>query len=186
MTDPLILSSPNIPKPLHGLNPRTIMGQAKWDETRREVYESTGHCCAACGVHKSNAKKHRWMEAHEIYNIDYDRGIAELSRILPLCHYCHNFIHSGRLRIMARAKKVTADDVRRIMRHGVCVLRPVNGSIFSGTKELCDLVSVDTFGLPVMRPPSRMAGWGDWRMVWDGQTYKGKFNTMRDWQRAYK
>ena len=30
------------PPPLHGLNPRTIMGKTAWDEERRRVYPTEG------------------------------------------------------------------------------------------------------------------------------------------------
>ena len=185
MNLPEILSSPNIPKPLHGLNPRGIMGRDACDAVRKDVYASTDFHCAACGVHKSKAQKHRWLEAHETYEIDYPKGIATLTEIVPLCHYCHNFIHSGRLRMMARAREVTANDVREIMRHGVDVLAAINSPIFAGTKVLCDLVSVDTKGLREMSPPARMAPWGAWVMKWNGKEYRGKFKTMEAWQRAY-
>jgi len=185
MNKPEILSSPNIPKPLHGLNPRGIMGQEKWDVVRQEVYASTNYHCASCGVYKLQAKKHQWLEAHEIYDIDYSKGIATLTEIVPLCHFCHNFIHSGRLRMMARSRRVSAQDVRDIMRHGVAVLKSAKSPIFVGTQILCDLVSVDTKGLPKMSEPKGIAPWGDWVMLWDGKQYRGKFKSMRDWQKAY-
>jgi hypothetical protein len=185
MNRPAILSSPNIPKPLHGLNPRTIMGAEAWDALRKKVYASTQFHCAACGVHKSEAKKHRWLEAHETYDIDYAKGIATLTEIVPLCHYCHNFIHSGRLRMLARSKDISAQDVREIMAHGVAVLRPQRLAIFPGTKELCALVSVDTSDLPQTPTPRKMAPWEKWVMRWNGKEYRGQFRTMADWQRAY-
>ena len=123
MSRPTLLSMPNVPKPLHGLNPRSIMGKERWDIARQEVYASTDYHCAACGVHKRDAKLHQWLEAHETYDIVYKAGVATLVEIVPLCHFCHNFIHSGRLRILARQRKVSANLVREIMSHGVDVLK---------------------------------------------------------------
>lgn len=185
MSRPEILSSANIPKPLHGLSPRSIMGKAAWDTVRQEAYASTNYHCAACGVHKSQAKKHQWLEAHETYDIDYAKGTATLTEIVPLCHYCHNFIHSGRLRMLARARDVSANDVREIMQHGVDVLTSANSPIFKGTEILCALVSVDASHLPKMAVPVRLAPWGAWVMLWNGLKYRGKFKTMAAWERAY-
>ena len=183
---PNLLSAPNIPKPLHGLNPRTIMGQSAWDQERKKVYASTNYHCAACGVHKSNAKKHRWLEAHEIFDINYRSGTATLIEIVPLCHFCHAFIHSGLTRVRARNKKILASEVWHIMDHGCEVLRRSGAGMFAGTAELCDLVSVDRSGVQIMPLPRCMADWGKWRMIWDGKEYRGKFKSMAQWQRSYR
>ena len=181
-----LLSMPNVPKPLHGISPRTIMGKDAWDAMRRDVYETTGHHCAACGVHKSRAKCKKWMEAHEIYDIDYRSGTATMVEIVPLCHFCHAFIHSGLLRMQARKKEVSADHVRWVINHGVSVLRDSkHQKIFAGTAELAALVSVPIDGLIVSDTPSKMAEWGKWRMIWDGKQHKGKFRSFNDWRRHY-
>jgi len=182
---PYLLSCPNIPKPLHGLNPRTIMGKLLWDETRKQVYASTGFKCAACGVHKCDAKKHKWLEAHEIFEINYANGTATLNEIVPLCHFCHSFIHSGLLRMRARKKEVSVDHVRDVLFHGCEVLRRDGSSMFSGTAKLCDLVSISRDGINVMKTPANIADWGKWKMIWGGKEYKGKFKSMRDWRSRY-
>ena len=182
---PNILSMPNIPKPLHGLNPRSIMGARWWNDERSKVYSSTNFTCAACGVHKIDAKKHKWLEAHEIFDIDYKKQTATMVGIVPLCHFCHAFIHSGLTRIRARRKLICANDVRDIMSHGCEVLRRGKCDIFAGTHDLCRLVGVDTSGIAVSSIKDIGANWGGWRMIWNGVEYDARFKSMREWQRFY-
>ena len=82
-TKPKILAHPNIPKPLHGISPRTIMGDDWWNKTRQEVYKKYDYHCIACGVAKEDAKKHQWLEAHEFWNINYETGICTVESIEP-------------------------------------------------------------------------------------------------------
>lgn len=75
---PEILSSPNIPKPLHGVNPRSIMGQDAWNVMRQEVYAST-----------------------EFSPYRGTPGSRNHYDAIPLCKFeCHNFgplsLHMGR------------------------------------------------------------------------------------------
>jgi hypothetical protein len=93
---PEILTHPNIPKPLHGLNPRSILGIEWWDKVRYEAQKRNNFKCFACGIDKYETKE-KWLEGHEYWNIDYKTGKCEVVSIEPLCHKCHNFIHSGRL-----------------------------------------------------------------------------------------
>ena len=46
--DPTILTHPNIPKPLHGVNPRTIMGEDAWRELSSRLRKGVMFC-QACG-----------------------------------------------------------------------------------------------------------------------------------------
>lgn len=143
---PEILCHPNIPQPLHGINPRTIKGNEWWDTIRQEVYKSTNYCCSACGVHKSEAKKHKWLEAHEFWQIDYNTGICIVNDIKPLCHYCHNFIHSGRLSMIIDKEK-SKSEVIEILEHGFRILKANNLKCFPFTQYFAKQIGANTFGV---------------------------------------
>lgn len=182
---PEILMHPNIPKPLHEVNPRNIMGQVKWDIVRRNAYASTNYHCIACGVHKSEAKGHQWLEAHEFYNIDYQAGRVEIEKIIPLCHYCHNFIHSGRL-YMVMGDEKSEDEVKDILEHGFKILSDNELSAFPFTIHLANQVDAETYGvISDIRPDGETPAWEDWRLVWDGVEYPPKYKTYDEWRKRF-
>lgn len=92
--DARILAGPNLAKPLHSLNPRTIMGGPAWDRMRKRVYYLAKYKCEICGADCSEPGS---MDAHELYSIDYEAGTATFSLVIGICKACHNFYHSGRL-----------------------------------------------------------------------------------------
>ena len=110
MLSPELLTHPNIPKPLHGITPRDILGKAWWDQQRQIAYRERHYHCWACGVHKSQAAYYQWLEGHESYDIDYVHGIVTLREIVALCHACHSFIHIKPLpKVVVRKKGYTVE-----------------------------------------------------------------------------
>lgn len=182
---PDILTHPNIPKPLHEVNPRNIMGKEKWDIVRQEVYKASDYHCVACGVAKADAKAHQWLEAHEYYSIDYENGRVEIDSLQPLCHYCHNFIHSGRL-AMIIGKEKTEQEVIDILEHGFKVLADNKLKCFPFTLQFAKSLGADTHGIkPAPQTADSFADWENWRLVWDGKEYPPKYKTMEEWQKRY-
>ena len=165
--DPILLLHSNIPKPLHGVNPRTIKGRNWWDEQRRIVYKAQGDRCAACGVHKSQAKgKKKWLECHEIYEINWSRGRARFVRLVALCPYCHMFIHNGRLQALYDKGEYSTREYLSIIKHGTDLLDK------AGIRQQWEHRHDST---------SKGAPWGKWRLLFEGQKYKPKFRTYEDW-----
>ena len=56
---PEILLQPNIVNPLHGVNPRLIMGKGWWDRKRYEAYEKYDHHCDAIRYATEEDMPHR-------------------------------------------------------------------------------------------------------------------------------
>jgi hypothetical protein len=181
---PEILSHPNIPKPLHGIAPRTIKGQKWWDVTRKKVYESTDFHCIACGVSKKNARRHQWLEAHEYWDVDYEKGITTVSQIVPLCHFCHNFSHSGRLSMIVDKEK-PKKEVIDILEHGFSVLADNKLECFPITLELAESLGAETFGVTAYKHPDTNVPWHGWKLIFEGKEYKSKFKNYEDWQEHY-
>lgn len=182
---PEIITQPNIPKPLHGIAPRTIKGITWWNKTRKKVYEENNYCCKACGVHKDQARGKKWMEAHELWDINYDTGVTTIKDIVPLCHYCHNFIHSGRLTAIV-GKEKTVEEVKNILEHGFDILAKAKLQCFPGTLELAKIVGADTKGVTAYDTKHETEiKWEDWKVVFEGKEYKSLFKNFEEWEAHY-
>jgi len=182
---PEILTHPNIPKPLHGISPRTIMGDVWWDEKRKEVYASTDYHCIACSIHKTEAKKYQWLEAHEYWKIDYKTGVCKIESIEPLCHYCHSFIHSGRLK-MIMGKEKSKNEVVEILEHGFKILDDNKLKCFPFTLQLARELGAKTFKVKAYRINiNGTIKWKDWKLIFDSKEYYSNFFNMSQWKTFY-
>jgi len=183
---PEILCHPNIPKPLHGMAPRVIKGQAWWDKTRQEVYRKYDYHCIACGVSKFQAEKHKWLEAHEYWNIDYKTGICKIESIEPLCHYCHNFIHSGKLSMDVSAGEREQEEAIDILEHGFRILSEYNLKAFYYTIDVADRLGADTFDVDeYFVEESSKLEWADYKLIFEGKEYPARFKSANAWYSYY-
>lgn len=163
---PEILTHGCIPTPMHGLAPRVIRGPDWWDQERRRAYKEHQFHCWACGVHKLKAAFHRWLEGHERYEIDYERGRMTYVGCCALCHSCHSFIHSGRLTALLDAGQVSQEKFDAIMRHGASVMR--------------------TAGLEwPSEPDEEQVPWERWRLILGDDEYPPRFPSRAAWARHF-
>ena len=178
-----ILCHPNIPKPLHGLNPRTINGDSWWNHIRQKVYAKYDYHCLACGIHKSEAKKHQWLEAHENWEINYSKGECKVDSIQPLCHYCHQFIHSGFLSVR---KDIYNSEKRLILQHGFDTLKGSGLKVFKGTWKLAKRLNVKRHDLrPQITEMINVADWNEWYLLYNGKKYYSLYKDYADWINRY-
>lgn len=143
---PELLLHPNIPMPMHGVAPRIVLGSTWWNQERVAAYRKVDYHCEACGVKKVHAAYHRWLEGHEIYDINYTAGRMVYVRTASLCHFCHNYIHSGRLKSLLEKGEIHHAKYVDIIQHGDRVLKQ------NGLKKL-----------PVHN--GKIAEWNEWRLV---------------------
>lgn len=175
---PELLLCPRTPEPLHGLVPRNILGPAWWNKTRKESYESTNQHCEACGVHKSNAKSKKWLEGHELYDIDYQKGLSVYVRTVPLCHYCHNYIHCGRMWTLLNQGRLNHYKYSAILNHGDTVLSKV-GLVKPSIEE-------QNRQLTLMRMNGEYADWKYWRLSLFGVEYPSLYKSEKDYIQYWK
>ena len=87
-------------------------------------------------------------------------------RAVPLCHYCHNYIHSGRLQALRDKEEIPASLYDEIIQHGDRLL------------QRWGLTKPPTYNGP-------MAAWGTWRLVLNGKLYPPKFKTLKEWEKEF-
>lgn len=170
--DPSLLLMPPLVKPLHGTAPREIKGEDWWYETRQNVYKKNNYHCVACGVHKSNAKLHQWLEAHEYYEVDYVNTKYTLKDIIPLCHCCHAFIHYQRTTAMLNAGKISKQRFDQIMEHGRTILKEIGAN-------------KDDIVLPEDHFPEHNGKWNQWYLEFEGVRHYSRFKDFSEWEDFY-
>jgi len=166
-TYPAILTHPNIPKPLHGIAPRTIVNSRTWwDVERKKCYAAASQRCEACGAARADAWPNRWLEAHECY--DYQpNGHIVFNRLVCLCPACHKFIHSGLRQILVDRGDISIALNMRIQKHGMDVLYEA-GLLkqWSERHEWCNF----------------NVGWSEYRMIFEGKEYGPSTQSFEGWK----
>lgn len=166
---PELLTHPNIPKPLHGVNPRSILGDEWWNYQRQVSYAKNNYCCWACGVHKSLARYFPWIEAHESYKYNFEKGEAKLIEIVALCHSCHNYIHDGRMQMMVQSGEMSEEKYLDIKNHGDKIIEENN-------------LYADKYA---NSHAFKVADWDKWHIVIGNKSYYSKFKDFDEWREFY-
>jgi hypothetical protein len=190
---PYLLTSPNVPKPLHGLAPRTVMGKEWWDKERRLAYKRAAGTCQCCG------RKAR-LDAHESYSYDYAKGRAHLIEIVAICKLCHDFIHSGRLGMRFYDGHIGFRELCAVMYHGFKVLKangyppnPFALRVYKAAAEITDLpypvwhdAALHAVEENPLILPTEMAEWSDWRLVIGEEEYPPLYESYEAWLQHYR
>ncbi len=135
-------------------------------------------------MHKTEARGKQWLEAHESYHIDYQEGKVVIDKIVPLCHYCHNFIHSGRLLAMFEQGKLSPEYVIDILEYGIEILKENDLEITDSTDELCKVMGVK-HNLKVKKTPESEVKWKDWVLVFEDKEYHSPHKNEKEWEKYY-
>lgn len=202
--DPVkILSMPNVPKPLHTLAPRTILGASTWERMRKRCYYNAGYKCEACGCEPEKGQLH----AHELYEVDYDNCTSTFVRCVALCKKCHTEpgVHTGRAYtmyhqgnvLMPRPKllegvehifklvyeyntKCKPKDEEDLRLFATYVQFYKDKTLHDDMERLIEKYNIKFYNVP----PTEMTRWSDWKLIIGNKEYPTKFATEADWQEA--
>lgn len=182
---PFLLLHPNIPKPLHGLAPRVILGDTWWRQQKAEARKKSGNRCVTCGVSPGQAKYHQWLETHEVYNI-YSTGRVVFRTSIALCHSCHNYIHDGRMQVLIERNEFPKDKYLDILNHGNKILSDWMGEDIKFKKPFDGLVEFKYLeNTPFLKWERSDCEWGDYHLVLYDQRYDSKFKSYKEWEEFY-
>lgn len=70
-------------------NLRSILSKKQWDFLKKEARQNSGGYCTICG------KKTNFLDAHEVWDYDCEKGVQKLTDIIAVCKDCHSVIHIG-------------------------------------------------------------------------------------------
>lgn len=179
--DPSILLCPRVPIPLHHRNPRSILTEIDeewWNRTRKRVYSAYNKHCICCGVHQDEQKG--WvrgqLDAHEFYDINYKTGEVRLKMIVPLCKYCHNYIHFGRLTAQYESGKIQEKTFYSIISHGNTILKKCG----LPKKNLDVDVDDNIYNIP----------WEQWRLILninnEEKSFYSLYKNQKELEESYK
>ena len=196
-----LITMPNIPKPLHGVAPRVVLGNVWWNRARNVCYLAAQDTCEICGA-KPEEKRNR--HAHELYKVNWRLGETEFIRPVCVCYNCHCLcIHTGRAITLYKKNNpiFPADTLLAGAEHAFTIISSYNADHADrppirayGTwleylrqpdleKPMRELI--DKYGIKFyVENPKRMAKWGEWRLKIGEKYYPTPYANEKEWAEA--
>ena len=197
-----LIAMPNIPKPTHGLAPRTLLETTTWNRMRKHAYAQAGDTCEICGAKPENLR-HR--HGHEVYSIDYEKGTVTFQRVFCVCALCHlGCIHTGRAITLYKQGNplYPKEFLLEGAEHAFKIISEYNKdhpeSDLRAYATFLDYLKVDSLKEPMkeliekydikfyMEDEKKMAKWGDWKLIIGLKEYPTPYQNEKDWEEAMK
>ncbi|WP_331739280.1 DUF5710 domain-containing protein [Streptomyces sp. NBC_01187] len=96
-----------IPRSCWFTNVRSCVAPRDWERLRRMITTRARQRCEACGQGEDRTAR-RWLEAHERWEYDEERGVQQLRRLVCLCTTCHTVTHFGLAEVNGRRSAALA------------------------------------------------------------------------------
>lgn len=193
-----LITMPNVPRPLHGLPPRKIMGATAWDRMRKRCYFDAGYKCEICGVDPPKGQLH----AHELYTYDWMEGTGKFERCIAICKRDHDFIHSGRLVTLHKQGNplYSKSYVLGVVEKGFKLIHDYNEAhpdkeklkvyaTFLEYLKVPDLAQemselIDKYDMEFYSEPKHIAKWAKWRLLFGNKEYPTPYANQGEWVEA--
>lgn len=195
-----LIAMPNLPKPTHALAPRTLLGVSTWNHIRKSCYAEANNTCEICGAKPDNLR-HR--HAHEVYEIDYEKGEVKFVRAFCVCALCHlGGIHTGRASTLYRQGNplYPKEFLLEGAEHAFQLIRDYNRdhpkADLRAYVTFLDYLKCDGLRAPMEKliekyhikfyreDPKKLADWGDWKLIIGNQEYPTPYKDEKAWEKA--
>lgn len=189
-----IITMPNIYKALHGVAPRTVLGNRNWNKMRKKCYFDADYKCEVCGAEGT-------LHAHELYDTNWEKGFAKFDRCVCLCPKCHLLgIHTGRaitlfkkgnplytssrlldgaehtFRLVSEYNEQHPDNQLRVY---ATFLNYLNQPELEGTmRRLIKQYNIKFY----IEDIGHIAAWSKWKLIIDDKVYPTPYKSYFDWQ----
>ena len=196
-----VIAMPNIPRPLHLVNPRNLLGATTWNHMRRACYAKADMTCEICG--KKQEPGH--CDAHEIYDIDYKKGTATFVKVVCLCRTCHRLgIHTGRCVTLHKEGNplMPKEALLEGAENAFTIISSYNqahpDAPLRAYATWLEYLKCEDLKVPMeelikkydikfyMEKTKRMAKWADWELIIGSKHYKTPYANQKEWEEAMK
>lgn len=198
-----LIAMVNLPKPQHGLAPRTLLGASTWNHMRKRCYAEAGFKCEICGAEVGVDIEKRQLHAHEIFQIDYERGVSTFIRCAALCSLCHlGCIHTGRAYTLHRRgnplypKEFLLEGAEHAFKIITAYNKDHPGADLRAYQTFIDYLKCDDLKDEMEKlikkynmkfyseDPKKTAKWKDWRLVIGTKEYPTPYENEKAWKKA--
>ena len=197
-----LIAMPNIPKPLHGVAPRTVLGTTTWNHMRKAAYFSANDTCEIC---REKPEQLRRRHGHEVYEIDYEKGIAKFVRVFCICSLDHlACIHTGRAITLFKQgnplypKEFLLEGAEKAFKTIYEYNKDNPGADLRAYITFLEYLKRDELREPMekliekydikfyMEDPDKLAEWADWKLIIGDNEYPTPYADMKEWEEAMK
>lgn len=192
-----LIAMPNIPRPLHGVNPRTLLGATTWNHMRKFCYNQANDTCEICGFKPEDLRK---RHGHEVYEIDYAKGTAKFVRVFCVCSLCHlGCIHTGRaLTLWKKGNPLCPTEFLLLgAEHAFKIIGEYNhdhpGADLRAYSTFLDYLKHDELKKPMEELIEKynvkfytevedMVEWKDWKLIIGDREYQTPYASESEWK----
>lgn len=150
-----------LPKPLHTITPRFIMGGHKWNKAKRQAAANNNYCCWCCGVNINDTTPSR-LEGAPIIHIDYEFKIVYFRGVAAVCYNCNSFINLSGVKLSEEKGLRPVGFSQAIIQHGAALV-----NVLQKIENINTAYAINDFK--------------NWRYNFDGVEYFSRFDNVFDY-----